>query len=173
MQRVPVAVNVSPRQFQPELPVVMRNAIAATGQNGYLRLELTESSVMRQPKTAIRLLGELRDIGMRLSIDDFGTGYSSLSYLHLLPLHELKIDRSFIATISPQGGEAVLVDVIIAMAHSLGLTVVAEGVETQAQLDYLRAHGCDECQGFFFSKPLPAAEFAAKYLKRAARRDAG
>lgn len=167
LQRVPVAVNVSPRQFQPELPGVVRGAIAATGQGGFLRLELTESSVMRDPKAAIRLLGELRDIGMWLSIDDFGTGYSSLSYLHLLPLHELKIDRSFIATIPAQGGEAVLVDVIIAMAHSLGLKVVAEGVETQAQLDYLRAHGCDECQGYFFSKPVPAAEFAGKYLKNA------
>ncbi|MEO8718044.1 MAG: EAL domain-containing protein [Burkholderiales bacterium] len=167
LRRVPIAVNVSPRQFQPQLPGIVRGAIAATGQREFLRLELTESSVMGNPKAAIKLLGELRDIGMRLSIDDFGTGYSSLSYLHLLPLHELKIDRSFIATISPQGGEAVLVDVIIAMAHSLGLTVVAEGVETQAQLDYLRTHGCDECQGFFFSKPLPAADFAAKYLERA------
>jgi len=167
LQQVPVAVNVSPRQFQPELPGIVRAAIGATGQGEFLRLELTESSVMGNPKTAISLLGELRDIGMRLSIDDFGTGFSSLSYLHLLPLDELKIDRSFIATISPQGGEAVLVDVIIAMAHSLGLTVVAEGVETQGQLDYLRAHGCDECQGYFFSKPLPAAEFAGKYLKRA------
>jgi diguanylate cyclase (GGDEF)-like protein len=166
LQRVPVAVNVSPRQFQPELPGIIRRAVADNGQGEFLRLELTESSVMGDPKAAISLLGELRDIGMRLSIDDFGTGYSSLSYLHLLPLHELKIDRSFIATISPQGGEAVLVDVIIAMAHSLGLTVVAEGVETQNQLDYLRHHGCDEYQGYLFSKPLPAAEFAGKYLKR-------
>jgi len=167
LQRVPVAVNVSPRQFQPALPGIIRRAIADTGQGEFLRLELTESSVMSDPKAAIRLLGELRELGMRLSIDDFGTGYSSLSYLRLLPLHELKIDRSFIATISPQGGEAVLVDVIIAMAHSLGLTVVAEGVETQAQLEYLRAHGCNEYQGYLFSKPLPADDFAARYLMRA------
>ncbi|MDH3320142.1 MAG: EAL domain-containing protein [Betaproteobacteria bacterium] len=167
LRRVPVAVNVSPRQFRPELSGVVGAAVAATGQADFLHLELTESSLMGNPTAAISMLGELRDLGMRLSIDDFGTGYSSLSYLHLLPLHELKIDRSFIATIVPGKGEAVLVDVIIAMAHSLGLTVVAEGVETQHQLDYLRAHGCDECQGYFFSKPLPATEFAEKYLRGA------
>ena len=166
LQRLPIAVNVSPRQFQPRLAAVVREAIGATQQGDYLRLELTESSVMDDPKAAIALLGELKAIGMKLSIDDFGTGYSSLSYLHQLPLSELKIDRSFIKTINADA-DAVLVDVIIAMAHGLGFIVVAEGVETQEQVDYLRKRGCDECQGFLFSKPLPAAEFAAKFLKRA------
>jgi sensor c-di-GMP phosphodiesterase-like protein len=99
-------------------------------------------------------------------MDDFGTGYSSLSSLQRLPLDELKIDRSFLSAIRAQGGDAVLVDVIIAMAHGLGLSVVAEGVESEMQLEYLRKRGCDECQGFLFSEPLPAAEFAAGFLKR-------
>jgi diguanylate cyclase len=164
LRRVPIAVNVSPRQFQPDLPAIVRRAVGASGQAGYLNLELTESSVMADPKRAIELLQELKAMGMKLSIDDFGTGYSSLSYLHKLPLSELKIDRSFINTITADG-PAVLVDVIIAMAHSLGLTVVAEGVETQLQVDYLRKRGCDELQGYFYSKPVPAAEFADKFLK--------
>jgi diguanylate cyclase (GGDEF)-like protein len=163
LARVPIAVNVSPRQFRPELAAVLRHVIGATRQGEFLRLELTESSVMSDAQAAIRLLEELKSLGMKLSIDDFGTGYSSLSYLHKLPLDELKIDRAFVSTISA-GGSAVLVDVIIAMAHGLGLKVVAEGVETAEQLDYLARHGCDECQGYLFSKPLPAAEFAARFL---------
>jgi len=167
LQRVSIAVNVSPRQFQPQLPGIVRAAVDSTGQGEYLQLELTESSVMGDPQKAINLLGELKGLGMKLSIDDFGTGYSSLSYLQKLPLDELKIDCSFLFAIRPDGGEAVLVDLIIGMAHSLGLSVVAEGVETELQLDYLRKRGCDECQGFLFSEPLPAAEFATKFLKHA------
>ncbi len=167
LQRVSIAVNVSPRQFQPQLPGIVRAAVDSTGQGEYLRLELTESSVMGDPQKAINLLGELKGLGMKLSIDDFGTGYSSLSYLQKLPLDELKIDCSFVFAIRPHGGQAVLVDLIIGMAHSLGLSVVAEGVETELQLDYLRKRGCDECQGFLFSEPLPAAEFATKFLKHA------
>jgi EAL domain-containing protein (putative c-di-GMP-specific phosphodiesterase class I) len=167
LRGVPIAVNVSPHQFGPELVGVVRGAIADSGQDAWLHLELTESSVMDNPKSAIALLGELSDLGMWLSIDDFGTGYSSLSYLHLLPLRELKIDRSFIALIEPGNNDVVLVDLIISMAHSLGLTVVAEGVEEEHQLDYLRTRGCNEYQGFFFSKAIPAAEFSAKYLQRA------
>jgi diguanylate cyclase (GGDEF)-like protein len=167
LPRVPIAVNVSPRQFRPELPAIIGQALAASSQGDFLRLELTESSVMSDPQAAIKLLGELKSIGMKLSIDDFGTGYSSLSYLHRLPLDELKVDRSFVNTIKADGGDAVLVDVIIAMAQGLGLKVVAEGVETEAQLAYLAKRGCDECQGFLFSKPVPAEEFAAKFLAAA------
>lgn len=166
LARVPVAVNVSPRQCQPELTAVVRAALTARAQGEFLHLEITESSVMDDPSTAIELLRELQGIGLRLSMDDFGTGFSSLSYLQRLPLHELKIDRSFITAIPPDGGRAPLVDAIIAMAHSLGLIVVAEGVETAQQLDYLRRQGCDQCQGYHFSKPLPAEEFAGKYLLR-------
>jgi diguanylate cyclase (GGDEF)-like protein len=166
LQRVPVSVNLSPRQFEPRLPEIVRQAIGATGQAGYLRLEVTESSVMADPQKAVTLLRELKALGIKLAIDDFGTGYSSLSYLQKLPLDELKIDRSFLSGIRAEGRDAVLVDVIIAMAHGLGLSVVAEGVESEAELEYLRKRGCDECQGFLFSKPLPAADFAAAFLKR-------
>ncbi|HXJ54032.1 MAG TPA: EAL domain-containing protein [Burkholderiales bacterium] len=167
LKRVPISVNLSPRQFQPQLPAIVQQAIGVTGQAEYLRLEVTESSVMGDPHKAITLLRELKALGMKLSLDDFGTGYSSLSYLQKLPLDEIKIDRSFLSGISSEGGDAVLVDVIIAMAHGLGLTVVAEGVESEMQLEYLRKRGCDECQGFLFSQPLRAAEFAAGFLVRA------
>jgi diguanylate cyclase len=167
LQRVPISVNLSPRQFQPQLPAIVQQAIGVTGQAQYLRLEVTESSVMADPHKAITLLRELKALGMKLSLDDFGTGYSSLSYLQKLPLDEIKIDRSFLSGISSEGGDAVLVDIIIAMAHGLGLTVVAEGVESEMQLEYLRKRGCDECQGFLFSQPLRAAEFAAGFLVRA------
>ena len=166
LQRVPISVNLSPRQFEPRLPRIVQQAIGSTGQAGYLRLEVTESSVMADPQKAVTLLRELKALGIKLSMDDFGTGYSSLSSLQRLPLDELKIDRSFLSGIRAQGGDAVLVDVIIAMAHGLGLSVVAEGVESEMQLEYLRKRGCDECQGFLFSEPLPAAEFAAGFLKR-------
>jgi EAL domain-containing protein (putative c-di-GMP-specific phosphodiesterase class I) len=165
LRRVPVSVNLSPRQLQPQLPGIVQHAIRSTGQAGYLRLEVTESSVMSDPQKAVTLLRELKALGIKLSLDDFGTGYSSLSYLQKLPLDELKIDRSFLSGIRAEGGDAVLVDVIIAMAHGLGLSVVAEGVENEAQLEYLRKRGCDECQGFLFSEPLQAADFAARFLK--------
>jgi diguanylate cyclase (GGDEF)-like protein len=166
LQRVPIAVNVSPRQFQPQLPAIVRGAIESTGQGAFLRLELTEGSVMSDPERAIGLLRELKALGMKLSIDDFGTGYSSISYLHKLPLDELKIERSFLSGIRAAGDQAALVDLIIGMAHSLGLSVVAEGVETEAQFAYLRARRCDEAQGYLFGKPLPAAQFAARFLKK-------
>jgi diguanylate cyclase (GGDEF)-like protein len=169
LKRVPVSVNLSARQFQPQLAAIVQQAIGATGQAGYLRLEVTESSVMADPQKAVKLLGELKALGIKLSLDDFGTGYSSLSYLQKLPLDELKIDRSFLAGIHAGGGDAVLVDVIIAMAHGLGLSVVAEGVESEMQLEYLQKRGCDECQGFLFSEPLRAADFAARFLDAADR----
>jgi diguanylate cyclase len=163
-QRVPIAVNVSPRQFQPQLLAIVRQAIESTGQGGFLRLELTESSVMSDPQKAISLLRELKALGVKLSVDDFGTGYSSISYLQKLPINELKIERSFLNGILAEGDDAVLVDLIIGMAHSLGLSVVAEGVETDVQLAYLRQRGCDEAQGYLFSQPITAAEFAARFL---------
>jgi diguanylate cyclase (GGDEF)-like protein len=167
LRRVPISVNLSPRQFQPQLPGLVQQAIRSNGQSGYLRLEVTEGAVMADPQKAVRLLRELKALGIKLAIDDFGTGYSSLGYLQKLPLDELKIDRSFLSGICAGGGDAVLVDVIIAMAHGLGLSVVAEGVESEVQLEYLRKRGCDECQGFLFSAPLQAADFAARFLKRA------
>jgi EAL domain-containing protein (putative c-di-GMP-specific phosphodiesterase class I) len=108
---------------------------------------------------AVDLLHRMKALGVNLSIDDFGTGYSSLSYLSRFPIDVLKIDRSFVADITDDANDAAIVTSIIALAHNLKLSVIAEGVETAAQLDYLRTHGCDEMQGYYFSKPLPADEF--------------
>ncbi len=162
---VKIAVNVSPRQFhQANLAQAVKSAIAATGRAEYLQLELTESSIMNDPESAIRVLQELKALGIKLSIDDFGTGYSSLSYLNRLPLDELKVDRSFLAAIKNPDDPVALVDAIIAMAHSLGLSVVAEGVETPEQFEYLARRKCEEVQGLLISKPVPAEEFTAKFL---------
>ena len=106
-------------------------------------------------------VGPRRLLGVNLSVDDFGTGYSSLSYLEQFPLDELKVDRSFISKIDPNGGEAPIVSAIIAMAHSLRFSLVAEGVETEEQLSFLRRNRCEYYQGYLFSKPLPADDFAA------------
>jgi diguanylate cyclase (GGDEF)-like protein len=156
-----VTVNVSGKQFgAPQMAETVVGALKTSGlEPRYLGIELTESAVMGNAERHIRTLHELRDLGVMLSIDDFGTGYSSLSYLKRFPLHELKIDRSFVAGVDTDPDNAAIVIAIIAMAHCLGLSVVAEGVETQAQLAFLKDKGCDECQGFLFAKPMPAEAF--------------
>ena len=121
-----------------------------------IELEITESMLMRNPDHAVGMLRSLKQIGVRLSIDDFGTGYSSLNYLKRFPLHALKVDRSFIKEITTDPDDALITKAVISMAHSLRLKVVAEGVETEAQLTYLAASGCDEMQGFYFCRPIPA-----------------
>jgi EAL domain-containing protein (putative c-di-GMP-specific phosphodiesterase class I) len=117
-------------------------------------LEITESSFMENPQRALQTLGRLRALGVRLSIDDFGTGFSSLAYLRKLRVHEIKVDRTFIAAME-DGDGMVIVRSTIELAHNLGLTVVAEGIEDERNLARLRAMGCDEAQGFFMSRPLP------------------
>jgi diguanylate cyclase (GGDEF)-like protein/PAS domain S-box-containing protein len=156
-----VAVNLSARQFAyANLLQDVARALADTGLDpAALEFEITESMVMHDPEQAVKLLVRLKDLGIHLSIDDFGTGYSSLSYLKRLPLDSVKIDRSFIRDIPGDADDAAITRAIIAMAHSLRLKVVAEGVETEAQLGFLREHGCDEMQGYYFSKPLPEDEF--------------
>jgi EAL domain-containing protein (putative c-di-GMP-specific phosphodiesterase class I) len=151
-----VAVNLSARQFQ-EAGLVghVTDALADTGLDPRcLHLEITESSAMQNAQTAIQTLRELKALGVGLSIDDFGTGYSSLSYLKRFPIDTLKIDQSFIRDIGTDPDDAAIASAIIALAHTLKLTVVAEGVETADQLEFLTRHGCDRTQGYFFSRPL-------------------
>jgi len=123
-----------------------------------LSLELTESLLMRNAGSAAKVLHALRGMRIDVAIDDFGTGYSSLSYLNQFPVQSLKIDRSFVCEISEHGTSVRLVPAIIAMAHELALSVIAEGVETEAQRDYLLQHGCDQFQGFLFGRPQPAEQ---------------
>ncbi|SDG35936.1 MULTISPECIES: EAL domain-containing protein [unclassified Duganella] len=155
-----VAVNLSPRQFsEPQLLASIDEVLRQTGlPPSCLDIEVTEGLFMHDVTQAVELLHKLKALGLALSIDDFGTGYSSFSYLRHFPIDVLKIDRSFISDIS-DGDEAAIVVSIIALAHNLKLRVIAEGVETETQLDYLRRHGCDEIQGYYFSPPLPAAAF--------------
>jgi EAL domain-containing protein (putative c-di-GMP-specific phosphodiesterase class I) len=123
-----------------------------------LRLEITESTAIRDPERAKVVLAELRRMGVRVSIDDFGTGYSSLSYLQMFPVDVLKIDRSFVERLAPNTSESEIIQLILGLAKTLGLDVVAEGTETEAQVQYLEALGCGFGQGFFFDRPLDAAE---------------
>jgi diguanylate cyclase (GGDEF)-like protein len=161
-----VAVNVSSHQFRERrLPETVAEALRATGAlSGDISIELTEGVIMENAKANVEALQRLKEMGLKLSIDDFGTGYSSLSYLNRFPLDELKIDRSFVMDIKGPDDKAAIIAAIIAMAHSLELSVVAEGVETEFQRAYLQAQHCDEYQGYLFSKPVPAADFTAKFL---------
>jgi EAL domain-containing protein (putative c-di-GMP-specific phosphodiesterase class I) len=166
LRPVRIAVNVSPvqlrnRGFVAEIQQVLGADAAAAG----LELEITESVIMEDVRFSIASLRAIRALGVGIAIDDFGTGFSSLSHLARLPVHTLKIDRSFIIdmTVSPEG--LALVSTIINLAHSLKLNVVAEGVETQEQSRLLRVLNCDEMQGYLISKPLPRDIFEAKYLR--------
>ena len=156
-----VAVNLSARQFgAADLLPGIEAALLDTGlEPDCLELELTESLFMSDITPAVELLHRMKALGVKLSIDDFGTGYSSFSYLSRFPIDVLKIDRSFVSDITQDANDAAIVASIIALAHNLRLSVIAEGVETAEQLDYLRHQGCDEMQGYYFSRPLPAREF--------------
>lgn len=160
---ITVAVNLSAAQLRsPTLFESVEQALKRHGLSGHdLELEVTESVAMHDPETSIHQLLALRNLGVQLSIDDFGTGYSSLSYLKRLPIHTLKLDQSFVHDIETDPNDVAICAATIALAHNLGLTVVAEGVETAAQRDFLTMHRCDYLQGFFFSKPLPATAAAA------------
>jgi EAL domain-containing protein (putative c-di-GMP-specific phosphodiesterase class I) len=125
----------------------------------WLELGLTESSIMKEPEQAIEKLHELKLMGIKVAIDDFGTGYSSLNYLKRFPIDTLKIDKSFVADVCKDPHDTAIVRAIITLGHALDLTVIAEGVETQEQLQYLSSLGCDSVQGFLFSKSLPATAF--------------
>lgn len=156
LPKVPVAVNLSMRQFfRRDLTGKVAEVLAQTGlEPEYLEFEITESLTM-DVERASQCLEELRDLGVQVSIDDFGTGYSSFHYLKKLPIGRLKIDRSFVSDIQQDLGDAAIVAAIIAMAHNLQLQVIAEGVETEEQMRFLRGHRCDEMQGYFGSPPVP------------------
>ena len=157
---VRMSVNLSVRQLRDaHLADTVAAVLAGTGLSpGLLELEITESSVMDKPQKAIAVLTALKALGVRIAIDDFGTGHSSLSYLKLFPLDHLKIDRSFVSDIEHDANDAAIVAAAVSLAHNLGLRVVAEGVESAVQVARLRELGCDELQGYHFSRPLPAAE---------------
>ncbi|HTT11295.1 MAG TPA: EAL domain-containing protein [Burkholderiaceae bacterium] len=167
---VRVAVNLSPRQLSdPNLIADVRAVLDETGMTPeLLELEVTESSVMHHIERAVQVLTALKAMGVRLAIDDFGTGYSSLAQLKRFPIDTLKVDRSFIREIPDDPEDRAIAEAIIAMGRTLSLTVIAEGVETPAQQEFLRKHGCDQMQGFHFSKPIPAHEFAALLRQHAA-----
>ncbi|MDP2678556.1 MAG: EAL domain-containing protein [Rhodoferax sp.] len=158
-----IAVNLSPRQFSdPDLLPLVKRVLANTGlPPALLDLEVTESMAMQDVERAIELLEELACLGVRISIDDFGTGHSSLSYLQRFAVKTLKIDRSFVHEIAIDPQRAAITSTIIVMAHNLGMNVIAEGVETLAELNFLRRHACDEIQGYYFSRPLGAAQYQA------------
>ena len=157
-----MSVNLSARQLtDPHLVDDVAEALGATGLHpSLLCLELTESAVMEDPEGAAEVLRQLRDLGASLAIDDFGTGYSSLSYLRRLRVDHLKIDRSFIDGLGTEGEDTQIVTAVVRLAHELKLAVVAEGVETEAQLGALRALGCDTAQGYYFARPQPAADLS-------------
>ncbi len=156
-----LAINVSPRQFhQADFTTYIKRIIAEAGANpAYLTLELTEGVLINNLADTIKKMEALKKLGVRFSIDDFGTGYSSLSYLKRLPLDEIKIDRSFVRDVTTDPDDANLVETIVTMAEHLGLEVVAEGVETEEQLEFLREKGCRVFQGYYFSRPLPVEDF--------------
>ena len=163
LPEISVSINLSARQFRQDRLV---ESIAETLQDlgldaRHLELELTESMVMNSEEMFIARLRELQDLGVQLSIDDFGTGYSSLSYLKRFPLDHLKIDQSFVRDIATDDDDATITSTIISLGHSLNLKVIAEGVETEEQVAFLRKHRCDEMQGYYFGKPQPASEFAS------------
>jgi EAL domain-containing protein (putative c-di-GMP-specific phosphodiesterase class I) len=171
----PVAVNLSARQFQRQSLVAMIEQILRETAVApeLLELELTESMLMSDAEEAVQMLRELKRLGVRLAVDDFGTGYSSFAYLKRFPLDTLKIDRAFISDAVTNADDANITVTIINLAHSMRLKVVAEGVETQAQLNFLRLHGCDEMQGFYFARPSPVADCTQALLENRALEHSG
>ncbi len=159
-----VAINVSPRQFcQPNFVEQVKQVLFETAINPTrLKFELTESMVLGNVGNAIATMAALKALGIRFSLDDFGTGYSSLSYLKQLPLDQLKIDQSFVSDLAIDASDAAVVQAVITMGHTFGMNVIAEGVETEAQRDFLEQHGCDAFQGYLFGRALPVQEFEAR-----------
>ena len=167
---IPVAVNVSMRNLlDPRFPQMLEDTITSSGVDAArIKLEITESAVMAEPGRVLETMHRLRSVGVRFSIDDFGTGYSSLSYLQRLPVEEIKIDRSFVGQLAKDEGSAAIVRATIELAGSLGLEVVAEGVEDEATLQILKQLGCSTAQGYHISRPLPVEEITGWIRGRSA-----
>ena len=163
---LPLSVNVSPSQFrQADFVEQVRRVLADTGAPAsMLILEVTEGVLIDKMADTIDRMAQLAALGLRFSIDDFGTGYSSLAYLRQMPLYELKIDRSFVMDTPADAGSVALVQAIVAMAGHMGLQVVAEGVETQAQADFLSGLDCACMQGYLFARPMPLAALITQLL---------
>ena len=126
-----------------------------------IEIEITETAILKDDEDTARMLRDLRSMGFRIALDDFGTGYSSMSYIRSFPLDVIKLDRCFVCEVASDPAAAGIANAVVMMAHSLGLTVVAEGIETKEQLQFLRERGCDEGQGYLFSRPVPASEWPA------------
>jgi EAL domain-containing protein (putative c-di-GMP-specific phosphodiesterase class I) len=159
----PIAVNISALEFrQKDFLERVRSALLDSNLEGRcLQLEITESVLMRDGETSTTILRQLKDLEVQLAVDDFGTGYSSLSYLKQFPIDVLKIDQSFVQDIDSVTGKGVIVGAVIGMGNNLNLRVVAEGVENEVQLAFLKERHCEEGQGYLFSKPLAGGQFAA------------
>ncbi|WP_409371063.1 putative bifunctional diguanylate cyclase/phosphodiesterase [Marinomonas pontica] len=168
---VRIAVNLSSAQFQvgdlPKTTIKILNEYRIPVE--YLELELTERIVAKDPEHTVIILESLQELGIRTSIDDFGTGYSSLSYLQRFSVYKLKIDQSFVRNMTTNTNDQVIIGTIILLAQQLGMTTIAEGVETKAQLDMLNNIGCDDIQGYYISRPIPAEAFKKAYLENKQR----
>lgn len=172
-QPVPnISVNVSPRQFRtPDFVDQVRETIEQTGIDpSHLMIEITENMLVSHASDAIDRMRALAALGLAFSIDDFGTGYSSFAYLKRLPLSEIKLDKSFVDDVPDTPGDTAMVEAILAMASRLGIDVVAEGVETCEQFDYLKANDCSRFQGFCFARPVPARQWVDERLEAMERR---
>jgi EAL domain-containing protein (putative c-di-GMP-specific phosphodiesterase class I) len=161
-----LAVNLSARQFAlPDLETRLDRALGEAGiAASLLEVEVTETAAMRDVEKTAKTLAQLRALGVKVSIDDFGTGYSSLNYLRRFAVDAIKIDKSFVDDIGADRNAEAICDAILRLGQSLGTRVVAEGVETEHQVAFLRQRRCDEVQGYFFGKPVPAAEFESVWL---------
>jgi diguanylate cyclase (GGDEF)-like protein/PAS domain S-box-containing protein len=157
---IPVAVNLSPYQINQDLVAMVTQVLSDTGLDACsLELEITENVVMKDAEKIVAMLNALKALGLRISVDDFGTGYSSLSYLKRFPVDALKIDQSFVRDVVHDADSAAIVKAVISLAHILNLRVIAEGVETEMQCDFLRENGCDEVQGYYFGRPMSVQDF--------------
>jgi EAL domain-containing protein (putative c-di-GMP-specific phosphodiesterase class I) len=163
LPKIRVAVNISSYQFNHEnLTEIVSEVLKETGLQGeYLEMELTEGIVMKDAESTMKILNDLKKLGVEFSIDDFGTGYSSLSYLKRFPIDKIKIDKSFVHNITTDPKDASIAQAIISMSHGMDIKVLAEGVETLEQQEFMRSLHCDEMQGYYFSHPLPE-----EYMKR-------